>query len=225
MFKQIDWYFHVLDRYLEAGYLAEALVRVFQSMPCELADAMKEGLRALQIIKSAIDGGGPSEHAGEPAQAAVDHGAHLVSTEDALWEARTDCGYLRLEWDPVTQQRRRAAMNTAFAALNGMHPEEMVARIGNREAPLGRTNDVDFLCCLVHDLLAAAAARTERYGRVCDARGRPFLARVISIKDFDSAGRICQVLARPGCVRGRVYIHYIGVCICIELYYIHANTY
>jgi hypothetical protein len=197
MFKQIDWYFQILDRYLEAGYLAEALVRVFQFMPRELADAFKDGLRALEIIKSAIDDASPAELASDTSLPPIDLGAHLASTEDALWESRTDCGYLRLEWDPATQRRRRAVVNTAFAALNGLHPEEMVARIGNREAAFGRTNDIDFLCCLVHDVLAAAAARTERYGRVCDAHGRPFLARVVSVKDFDSAGRICQARRPP----------------------------
>ena len=38
-------------------------------------------------------------------------------------------------------------MNPAFASLNDLHPEELVSRIGNKEAALGRTNDIDFLAC------------------------------------------------------------------------------
>ena len=145
LLKQMDWYFPILDRYLEAGYLADALVRVFRSIPRDLEDAIKQGLRALQIIKSSSEAAqlrGPSPSSHSPSPVAEDLAA-LPNTEDMMWEARADCGYLRLEWDPVTQRRRRAVINTAFAAINGMHPEEAVARIANREAALGRTNEVD----------------------------------------------------------------------------------
>ena len=145
LLKQMDWYFPILDRYREAGYLVDPMVRVFRSIPRDLEDAIKQGLRALQIIKSSSEAAQirrPSQTTQFPNPVAEDLAA-FPNTEDIMWEARADCGYLRLEWDPVTQRRRRAVMNTAFAAINGMHPEEAVARIANREAALGRTNEVD----------------------------------------------------------------------------------
>jgi hypothetical protein len=205
MFKKINWYYHVLDRYLEAGYRAETLVNLFESLPRALEDVLKQGLHALEILKSSGATANPppsSENLSPPASQPDDEYCPFLTAEDSLWQARTNCGYLRLEWDPVSQNRKHAVMNSAFASLNGLHPEEMVSRIGNREASLGRTNDVDFLACLIHDLLTAGAARTERYGRVCDARGRPFLARVISIKDFDSAGRVWQARSAARALAG-----------------------
>jgi hypothetical protein len=190
-----DWYFDVLDRFHQAGYRKEAISRIFRTMPVELETALKQGLRSLRMLKSSVNSTKTNTHQ----LPAMREDNYISDLEDQLWESNEKCGHIRMQYDPVTQQRRRATFNRAFARLNGFHPEETMARIAAHDMPLLATNEFDFLGGMVHYLLASRTARTERLGRMCTADGRAYLARVISMKDFDSAGRICQVCCRiPG---------------------------
>ena len=111
------WYARILERYADAGYGprtdslggADAVARVFRAMPPDLVDALKEGLYALQVLGAAHaaarhrmsnlvapDSGGTSSSS-----------SFVASLEDDMWEGNSECGYLRFEWDPVTERRRQ----------------------------------------------------------------------------------------------------------------------
>jgi hypothetical protein len=109
--EDMDWYNHILERYVDAGYGPRSnslgniasIVGIFQSLPPDLADVLKEGLHALQVLRAT-----PATSRRPWVNAApADEGTEGFSAiEDAMWEDNEECGYLRFEWDPATERRR-----------------------------------------------------------------------------------------------------------------------
>ena len=187
-----DWYFNFIDRFNQAGYDAQNLQNIFNAMPTNIEDALKHVVYSLRVLSSVR-----TSHS-ENDMIIQNHfyrsSAHISNTlEDELWDDNKHHAYVRIRYDPQTQQRRSVTFNKTFAEMNGLHTEEMAARIGNREMPFLASNEIDFLGGMVHYVLTSRLSRTERYGRMCDVKGRAYLARVVSSKDFDAAGRLIQV--------------------------------
>ena len=114
-FQAMDWYYHILDRYLEAGYSNNALVSIFRSIPEDLACVLKEGLQAFQILRASklaalsnrkppLDGAGGS---------AV-YGSETGWWEQAMWEAQDDVGFIRFQWESATQVCRNSPNQTVI---------------------------------------------------------------------------------------------------------------
>ena len=183
-----EWYLNVVACFNQAGYDFDRLTNIFATMPPILSDALKQGMHSMQVLSSfrATDGLA---------------GQNLInrstcpsnSIEDSLWGEQTDYAYFRIQYNPDTLQRKDVAWNRAFAHMSGLHPDEMAARIGNREMPFLACNEIAFLGDMVHCLVAPHMSRTERYGRMCGMDGRVYLARVLSLKDFDASGQLYQV--------------------------------
>ncbi len=110
----MDWYNRVLERYVDAGYgprsdslagSVASIVGIFHSLPPDLSDALKEGLHALQVLRAART---TARRPPAPAAAPADEttAGRFAEVEDDMWEQHDQCGYLRFEWDPVTERRR-----------------------------------------------------------------------------------------------------------------------
>ena len=101
----MDWYCHILDRYLEAGYSTSALVSVFRGIPYELANVLKESIQALHILRTSqlarMTAPPPLLECFDtaPTIAYSDHFDYDIDSS----EAQDDCGYLCFEWYPETQ--------------------------------------------------------------------------------------------------------------------------
>ena len=111
------WCARILERYADAGYGprtdslggADAVARVFRELPPDLAEVLKEGLHSLQVLSAAQSAARAREgiavnDAMDPS--AAESARMLADIEDNMWEMNTECGYLRFEWDPVTERRR-----------------------------------------------------------------------------------------------------------------------
>jgi hypothetical protein len=102
-FKAIDWYYPVLDRYLEVGYSNEALVSVFRRIPDELARVLKQSLQALQILRAS------EMIASARTELDLDRfastGPRCLDSilNDGLIGDQGTSGLLHVFWDPVTQ--------------------------------------------------------------------------------------------------------------------------
>jgi hypothetical protein len=107
----LDWYNRILERYVDAGYgprsdslgNVASIVGIFQSLPSDLADVVKEGLDALHVLRAAR---ATSRRPLAAAAPASEWTGRLAAIEDDMWEHNDQCGYLRFEWDPVTERRR-----------------------------------------------------------------------------------------------------------------------
>jgi hypothetical protein len=111
-FREIDWYYHILDRYLEAGYSTTALVSVFRGIPSEVANVLKESLQAIQILRTAqlrrAETSAPLLDT-IPSTSKISACPHSMFS---AWEMQQECGYLSFEWYPDTQVPERIHSNT-----------------------------------------------------------------------------------------------------------------
>jgi hypothetical protein len=113
--QDMDWYNRVLERYLDAGYgprsdtlgNSASIVGIFHSLPPDLAEVLKEGLHALQVLRAARATSRRPRAAATPADEVA---GHIAAMEDDMWERNEQCGYLRFEWDPVTERRRSCSI-------------------------------------------------------------------------------------------------------------------
>ena len=189
--RQCDWYFEIISGYNQTGYDIHQLVNIFERMPSVLEDALKQCIHSLRVLSSLRTTN--STIAFVP-QILTSTSSNYTTFQDSIWNEQTVHAYVRINFHPETQERRDVAFNEAFANLIGLHTEELAARIGNREISLLASNEIDFLGSIVHFLLNSRLSRTERYGRMCGMDGRVHLVRVVTLKDFDSAGRLSQVI-------------------------------
>ena len=150
--ERMGWSYAILLRTWEFGFNADALINIFASVPQDLADVLKTGFASLDIIQNkkcaadrvqssnlAAGGGGGGGGAEDFLPRAGGGSCYFDDMEDRLWDRRRDCGYLRLDFEPRSQRRRHAFLNTHFSNLIGLHKEETLARIANREMPLPMT--------------------------------------------------------------------------------------
>jgi hypothetical protein len=97
-FREMNWYYHILDRYLEAGYSSAALVSTFRGIPFELANVLKESLHAIQILRSS-----QLKKAAASLPAVEVYTPDLVSAQTTAGYMSDECGFICLHWHPETQ--------------------------------------------------------------------------------------------------------------------------
>ncbi len=112
--QDMGWYNGILERYLDAGYAPRpeslgsvaSIIVLLQSLPSELADVIKAGLHALQILRAEQTA---LRQPLVPTFSTSERMGQFAAMEDDMWERDEQCGYLRFEWDPVTERRRCAS--------------------------------------------------------------------------------------------------------------------
>jgi hypothetical protein len=127
------WCARILERYADAGYGprtdslggSDSVFRVFRELPPDLLEVLQEGLHSLQVLSAAR--AAARAQTGFPMSEYVDptlsESTRLMSEmEDDMWEANPDCGYLRFEWDPVTERRRFASPSQHLSLIVSLHP-------------------------------------------------------------------------------------------------------
>ena len=199
------WAYTPARRFWSFGYQTKPLARIFDSVPPRLSTAIECAMGAMQAMYSVATldttnaitaGNGAIRSAPESTAVSL---SGIAESEDAMWEAQADIGFVRVLFDPHTQHRQHVAANAALAKVAGMHREELLARFAAHEVPLPWT-DLDFLRFFV--LLLRRGLRAESLtvcGRMVFGSGpaaRAVLIRHDMITSFDSAGRTTQV-SRP----------------------------
>jgi hypothetical protein len=102
-FREMNWYFPMLDRYLEAGYDNSLLVTMFRGIPTGLANVMKESLQAMQILSASMltvtSDLDPSSSFFDPSS--TDSATDYLSSLEP-WEVPDECGCICYHRNPVT---------------------------------------------------------------------------------------------------------------------------
>jgi hypothetical protein len=122
-FKAMDWYYSVLDRYLEVGYSNDQLVSMFRSIPDELGSVLKQGLQAFQFLRASQTNTSTMHH---PPPAEIDQTDTCAAVLEGGQHGEKDIGgHLNISWDPVMQvsaQAVRAAAHTRPSLPNAPSP-------------------------------------------------------------------------------------------------------
>jgi hypothetical protein len=103
-FCKMNWYFPILDPYLEAGYDNSLLVSMFRGIPAGLANVMKESLQAMQILSaSKLTVTSDSNPSSLSVDTSLNDNATDFFSSMGPWEASDECGCITFHRNPVTQ--------------------------------------------------------------------------------------------------------------------------
>jgi hypothetical protein len=138
------WAFKIIYKIWAAGYQVQSLVNIFDSFSPSLAAVVSRSLSDLQErsnqkmlqLAQGSSSVGSFGKTGVIDECAAESTRMLAEAE--MWEREEDYGFLQIVFDPNTQERRSLFMNTRFAALWGLHREEMLARFANFDVEIPR---------------------------------------------------------------------------------------
>jgi hypothetical protein len=115
--------------------------------------------------------------------------------EEAQLEAETEVGASIIDFDPVTQRRKRFFINSRFASLWCEHREECLMRFAAHDASIWQT-DICGICSFITKLLGALECKQRLYQRFCFGNGKTARAMLMCVtiqKSFNSLGHLTQV--------------------------------
>ena len=178
-------------RYWSLGYKAEPILQIFHQLPTELRDAIGETLVAIQRFAEASCRHATCAARESLLSPAVWPGAATTEAGCGRWEHDTVHAFIRVDFEPATQERIAVSANARAAELLGMRHEELLASYAQHAVPLALP-PLDALCGFLHSLRAAYDEAATRYARIL-VPGGAALVRVSTVKAFDNFRQLCQV--------------------------------
>ena len=167
-------------RHWTVGYKAEPIISLFRALPHRLKLYMAHAVK--------FSGSDPSSS---------DCAERMEGTK--MWEGEAVQGFICARFDPTSQACLHVTANERFAAMMGMHREELLARFARHDAPLPAP-PLDCLRALLHGLAAPRAPYRTRYYRLVppppgDGRpaAPPALVCATAVRVYDRSNRIVAV--------------------------------
>ena len=178
--RQQGWACPSVLRHWTIGYKAEPIISLFGALPHRLRLCMAHALKFSGSDSSSSDC------------------AERV-TGTKMWESDEVHGFICARFDPATQTCLHVTANKSFAAIMGMHREELLTRFARHDALLPAP-PLDCLRALLHGLAAARTPYRTRYYRLVpsppgDGRSAaaPVLVRATAVRVYDRSNRIVEV--------------------------------
>mmetsp|Transcript_15870 Transcript_15870/g.53082 ORF Transcript_15870/g.53082 Transcript_15870/m.53082 type:complete len:262 (-) Transcript_15870:99-884(-) len=173
------------------------LTSMFMDMPYSIRSAFDAGLRAIEKI---ILGGKLAEFtAMRRLEVPVAAGPYSIERlkETMTWDTST--GYWIMDVDPQTMSRTRLEVSSGIATFMNVHPDEMLARVGNCDNPIPQSQ-LEFFGSITYEIAfmqSSKLVRNLRLVRRCPKSGKlldPMLCRLTTIRERDSFGRMVRVM-------------------------------
>jgi len=188
----------LVKAFWQAGYNKTLMVKMFHDMPSPVRTAFFNGLHAIERIATSANMG---EFAAMRCQQSAANG-HSIFNIDDLRESvssQANLGYWIMEIDPNTMVRTKLEISSGIATFLNMHPDEMLARLGNCDNWLPHS-ELEFFGSMAYEtvkLLDSRIVRNLRILRRCPRSGKlidPFLVRLTSMKERDAYGRVTRAM-------------------------------
>uniref|UniRef100_A0A7S4NQ69 Uncharacterized protein n=1 Tax=Guillardia theta TaxID=55529 RepID=A0A7S4NQ69_GUITH len=176
----------------EAGYSVTGLAKMFNELPASVRSVLDKGLWSMEQI---------FRHNARNQQALVrrtEPPGESMKLIKSLLMKDENIGFWNMEINTETLRRTKLEISPGIANLLNMHPDEMLARVGNKDTELPNS-DLEFFCTIIYDIISLHQDRLTRYSRLlrrCPRTGKlidPFLVRVHSIKERNEEGRIFRM--------------------------------
>eukprot|EP00960_Hanusia_phi_P068947 766973-Hanusia_phi.AAC.3 len=196
----MGWPDRVLSRHWEFGFSSKEMMNIFVSLPPHLQQVTRRALQAIEIIVA--------DKMQKQAQALQEKPLLMESetvTEAALELEQTiyrqqSFGVIKQHAHPDTGKRAHVYVSDAMCKFLGLHPEEALARIVNREMPLIAT-EFAFLCYMLFGAWSFASRPGHPYSlvgclRYMGEHGEPgggLMVRLDQKQEFDFRGRVRAV--------------------------------
>ncbi|EKX31882.1 hypothetical protein GUITHDRAFT_121929 [Guillardia theta CCMP2712] len=194
--NSMGWPDRVLARHWEFGFSAKELMKIFVCLPPYLQQVTRRALHAVEIIMAdkiekqsrrvedhLLMGGGETEVKPD------------LEVDRAFYDQQT-FGLIKQHLHPSTGQRAHVFVSDKTCKLVGLHVEEMLARLANRELSLMST-EFSYFCYVMFGTWSFAVRpgqpmtlllRLRNFSNEMGA-GCAF-TRVIQQQEFDSYGRV-----------------------------------
>jgi len=176
----------------EAGYSVTGLAKMFNELPASVRSVLDKGLWSMEQI---------FRHNAQNQQALVRRreapGDNMKLITSLLMKDE-NIGFWNMDINTETLRRTKLEISPGIANLLNMHPDEMLARVGNKDTELPNS-DLEFFCTIIYDIISVHHDRMTRYSRLlrrCPRTGKlidPFLVRVHSIKERNEEGRVFRM--------------------------------
>ncbi|EKX44236.1 hypothetical protein GUITHDRAFT_109695 [Guillardia theta CCMP2712] len=188
----------LIKAFLQVGYNSTLMVKMFHDMPSNVRSAFFHGSNAIELIATSSFMG---EFAIMRHQQQASDSKHLFNIDSLRDAVSTEAGlgYWIMEMDPNTMVRTKVEISSGIAFFLNMHPEEMLARLGNCDNALPNS-ELEFFGNMTYEIakvLDSRIVRNVRMIRRCPRSGKltdPLLARLISMKERDAHGRVIRVM-------------------------------
>eukprot|EP00960_Hanusia_phi_P058026 763746-Hanusia_phi.AAC.3 len=193
--NSMGWPDRVLARHWEFGFSAKDLMNIFVSLPPYLQKVTRRALHAVEIIVA-----DRMEKQAQALQGKLLMGSETV-TEEALELERSfyqqqSFGMIKQHLHPDTGKRAHVYISDTMCRIVGLHAEEALARIANRELPLPIT-EFCFLCYVMFGTLSfitRPGLPLSLFSRIRDLgeRGGPdgVMLRIDQQQEYGSDGRL-----------------------------------
>eukprot|EP00960_Hanusia_phi_P033652 750574-Hanusia_phi.AAC.2 len=194
----MGWPDRVLARHWEFGFSAKEMMNIFLSLPPYLKQVTRRALHAIEIIVTAkMD----KQARAQPGQLLIESEVvteAVLELEQAFY-GRQSFGVVKQHVHPDTMKRAHVYVSDAACALMGMHAEEALARIANRELPLLVT-EFGFLCYVMFGTWSFATrpgrpftlvAGLRRLGESGESGGT--MTRLDQLQEFNGQGRVSAI--------------------------------
>lgn len=126
------------------------------------------------------------------------HSALISDIVETGWEAQTDVGLWRREFDPVSGRRTRFFSTSSVLSWMGVDAEEFAAKMGRRELPVFLTQ-FELVARVCDNIVNGHKPLSSRVYRYRVAPGRCLFVHVSTSRVFDSLGRLLRLeeIIRP----------------------------
>ena len=128
VFLKHHWTCAPLRRLYNTGYHAGTLAQIADSLPTDFDLAILGAVKAVQAAihtatnETAYFGGQPFRTLAPSDSSGLLDTDRLAGEDELLWEIDSNVGFNRVSFEPVTQVRRSAAVNSCFATnVSGIH--------------------------------------------------------------------------------------------------------
>uniref|UniRef100_A0A7S4JTH2 Zn(2)-C6 fungal-type domain-containing protein n=1 Tax=Guillardia theta TaxID=55529 RepID=A0A7S4JTH2_GUITH len=189
----MGWPEFVLARHWEFGFSEEHLMRVFTSLPPYLEQVAKRAMEALECLYHARQVQQQAMLCGMEEEEAADLGPMHVECE--MMNQTERMGWLLQGFTPSCMRRKVVLTNSGMGRVTGMHVEEFLARVANRELPVFAT-ELNFFCYVMYSSLMHATSSTRQltvFSRIPDLSeggGRATMVKMVQERCLDWRGRL-----------------------------------
>lgn len=199
------WPFLPIHRIWSFGIKREELVKWFDSIPPEITAVLHRMLSRMHCLlikrSETVTSDPPCDNFSANSNDFFDNPFRSMEESDEIGDlyASESYVYTRIEYDPVTQERKSAFSNRRGSFIEHMHREEYLARMASHDLAISMPY-FDFLCFFMDDCLRYSEQRLERcfrYNKWSKSSGGAMLLHSTTIRSFDSGGRISKARWLP----------------------------
>jgi hypothetical protein len=160
-----EWSYLPIVKFLTFGFKKEELARFFDSVPPRVALEFKRTLEKVEsILNERIKHltSVPILSTSLPEESDVPEAADENDYEADMWKDQNICGFLKANFDALSQEILEIQLNDKFSELLGTNREEFLKLAADHSLPLP-FSEVDFLFLLIDETKHSTKSRTDRF--------------------------------------------------------------